>query len=1265
MMAANFDTSAASYSPSSSSSAGDIRGVSDDVVNQHPTNYNDDDDCVFHFDAPLPDNPTNIEDLPPGNQQRQTAYSFDDSFYADTETPHNHGGVFSDEADDVHCTGDGDSLGEFAKAAGCAMDYEDMDSLCSEIFDCDHQVVFMSNLSTDHYPPLSNRSPNESSSLPGQNLDDGNNQNCLLSEPQLPEQQQQLFADEANNSPGIGRPIQTVSDCSSSLDWSEGSPNTVSPQPSNSSGGDINVIMFQAGVTQAQASSIPTSMQVSGKKSQQFSSNDVDEEGWVAIKKQRTAEQEILFMNLQGLPPPPPYIPPLTKNTRQHPAASTAVVPTFAAGKGASSTMQTSTAAVLHPRVVVNVGGGNTQAHDNNSNNKMTSSPKPNNYNKMMPTPNPTSCKIIAICVKCGYPGADVRVRCHLGSNNKKGGCAFHARCLDLTSMIRCGATSSGMSSPVPSASSLSSLSSSSSSPPKKRGRGCVSVSTTTCEPMIEACTNEVHVQTCPGCQSSVAGLEILPLCFAEMDSVNEMTRAAAYAAMCGAPTLEGESILGEEGGRINNSTAYQMATSTDSVGLSGNVPSHAGTQPRRSTVQCYDPSQPRTGRWTDEESLFRDALIAHFLEGSLPLMNGLKLNDFVPTMLKSKQSRLAKKMKHARLSTKLYHPVSGCIISVDAARELGRLELEFVNSIPDAIERSEINFHMGREWREHMANRLRSLRIAFDGAAWLGSVEDMERRLTFERQRHRLTQRKFMMGNAIKMDTGEGTLERGVFVDNVDDGRHEIELKVEESVNNSSVGDANAGGSMGGPFAAEVGYHSAGVAIVPVGGGTGRTREEPSPSAWTGTEPNFKHAAPFLSGIASYIERNGVPFEHVDVWAPSIMEDGTGTVRLCFCGSMTMGVQIIKEGSSIDYISHGSDPPLSNKLLPRCVTLSSEDKYNLSLFGLYSEKFSFQSGCGLPGRIYKSGNPTWEQFVCQASPNLFERRGGALQFGVKTALGLPIDSPSVGRVVLVLYSRHDRKKDEGLVARMMCDLKLLCPAPRWKLVVDVDASSEGGRRLSIEAPPPAPSVQGLSGLNPTVANSSNCVESVKGIWIKNLLTLLASNIPSSKLDGPLGQHLQSFMSLRLILLRGNSRTPEEEQLVETVLVLYRSYLHAGRNEADIAVMIARDYDFHVSHSGGSTLRNMQAASMMTPASPSQSVCPSLIHSNSGSPLMAHLLVGLGRFNVQQQQHLSMQPRVVSNPMMNYNHAASHRQQNKQHQKSMGTHLNQFSLRQA
>jgi len=622
-------------------------------------------------------------------------------------------------------------------------------------------------------------------------------------------------------------------------------------------------------------------------------------------------------------------------------------------------------------------------------------------------------------------------------------------------------------------------------------------------------------------------------------------------------------------------------------------VPSHSGAQPRR-TVQCYDPSQPRTGRWTDEEILFRDTLISYFLSGSLPLSNGLKLNDFLPIMLKSKQSRLAKKMKNAKLSTKYFYPKTGCVSAPAMAKELSRLEREFVSSIPDPVERSEVKFHMGREWREHFAHRCNSLSLSFDAESWLGSVEDMERRLAFEKERHRLMKRRFMMGKAMEKDCDPfgRALERGVFVSHGKEQGDEFELVVEKSVSNSA-------GSMG---------RNRSNSIVNVGV---QKEKEASASVWSSNEPNFKHAAPFLAGIASYIERNGVPFEHVDVWVPSFVEDssvtqGSGSssssgappTRLCFGGCVTMGVQLVNETSS----ASGPSSP-SMKRTP----INPDTKSSLSLFGQYSEKFSFSTGSGLPGRIFQSGIPTWEQFVSEAPANQFERRGGAIQFGVKTAVGLPIDSPNVGRVVLVMYSKYDRPKEERLVGRMMVDLKLLCPCPRWKLVVDVDSplgggGEGGGAMSSLKAPPAQPLARKAPSSNapiggPVVAvstetafsrstsagssisNSSSNTHnaptnsiSPKDQQIKSLLLLLASNIPSD-MNSPLGQQLNGIMSLRLILLRGSSRAPEEEALVETVLVLYESYLHAGRSEKDIAVMVARDFTFHLGHLGGLAMR--------------------------------------------------------------------------------------------
>lgn len=608
-----------------------------------------------------------------------------------------------------------------------------------------------------------------------------------------------------------------------------------------------------------------------------------------------------------------------------------------------------------------------------------------------------------------------------------------------------------------------------------------------------------------------------------------------------------------------------------------------------QSSSQCYDPNIPRTGRWTDEELAFRDSLIAHFLEGSLPLSNGLKLNDFLSNILKSKQSRLTKKMKHAKLSTKYFHIKRGYIFDATAAREFSRLEYAFIHVITDPIERSEIQFHMQREWREHLAERCSYLRVAFDGSAWIKSVEKCDQRVALEKNRAKMIKRRWMMGKAMERDASEKV--PGVFI--------ESGGELDDSILDGMDGnDGDFGRFL--------------MSILDEGGSSGKNFEHSTSSSSSvapstkklamrsSCDPNFKCAAPFLAGITSYVEKNAIPFEHVDLWVPSFTPPnesnklgamssniaGDGQARLCFAGSATMS-QVISDDSNDGSNSATLDP--DKKETVKITPLTSEETFNFSLFGDYSEKFSFNSGCGLPGRVFQSGIAAWEQFVSNAPSHLFERRGGAVQFGIKTALGLPIESPSVGRIVLVLYSKHNREKDEELVQQIVKDMRLFNPSPRWKLVIDVNTSkgedgtnplvrpgnaevatlgttSGPGRANTQQHPYPSnPQAAALSTGNlaaaPAQIAAAPSEAQKKDAQIKNLISLLGENMPSD-FSSPLGQQLNDLMSLRLVLLRQN-RTQEEQALVDTILMLFESYLTAGRSRQDIALLVCRDFMFH------------------------------------------------------------------------------------------------------
>ena len=187
---------------------------------------------------------------------------------------------------------------------------------------------------------------------------------------------------------------------------------------------------------------------------------------------------------------------------------------------------------------------------------------------------------------------------------------------------------------------------------------------------------------------------------------------------------------------------------------------------------------------------------------------------------------------------------------------------------------------------------------------------------------------------------------------------------------------------------------------------------------AKTDRNPMKHYASPFIEKMLQFIQRHKIPFEHVDVWVPSFVPssglspneagaadgDEQQQCRLCFAGCGTADTKISTSGA--------------------VVPLTREELFNLLAFGDYSQKFSFDVGCGLPGRVYSSGVASWEQGIQNAPPAQFERSGGASQWGIQTVLGVPVTSPSVGRIVVLFYSMLDRPRDLPVVNRLSEDLQ-------------------------------------------------------------------------------------------------------------------------------------------------------------------------------------------------------------------------------------------------
>jgi hypothetical protein len=393
------------------------------------------------------------------------------------------------------------------------------------------------------------------------------------------------------------------------------------------------------------------------------------------------------------------------------------------------------------------------------------------------------------------------------------------------------------------------------------------------------------------------------------------------------------------------------------------------------------DGSDLRTGRWTTEETAYCDQLIDKYEKGELPVADGIKLNDFLANMLKSKQSRLTKKMKNAKLSAKTYKHASGYILDDAEARVFSQLELDFYESIQCDLERAEIRFHMQKEWRELFSSYCVSMGQKLDADSWLSSVEELDRRVSQAKDAARMARRKVMMGYALSQDSMNP--QRGVF----------IEQAISTDPNGSDI--------MSSTHAA---MHTLTDAHKRLRSGKERTLKD--------------FSSPFVGKVIQFIQRHQLPFEHIDAWVPSFVSQGDENkpadgpsnggpdqqCRLCFAGFASTETQVPLDGS-------------------RPVLLTSQEQFDLLSFGEYSSKFSFDVGCGLPGRVYSTGICSWEQGVENAPSHQFERCGGAAQWGIKTVLGVPIPSPNVGRVVVLLYSRYDRPRDPDMVRRVTEEL--------------------------------------------------------------------------------------------------------------------------------------------------------------------------------------------------------------------------------------------------
>ncbi len=88
----------------------------------------------------------------------------------------------------------------------------------------------------------------------------------------------------------------------------------------------------------------------------------------------------------------------------------------------------------------------------------------------------------------------------------------------------------------------------------------------------------------------------------------------------------------------------------------------------------------------------------------------------------------------------------------------------------------------------------------------------------------------------------------------------------------------------------------------------------------------------------------------------------------------------------------------------------------SLDNFRRLSEKFTFQHGIGLPGRIWLSKLPEWIPDVSLSPNTIYPRVKMAMEAGLKASLGVPIIVKEQILAVLLFFMLESREKDKQLV---------------------------------------------------------------------------------------------------------------------------------------------------------------------------------------------------------------------------------------------------------
>lgn len=753
------------------------------------------------------------------------------------------------------------------------------------------------------------------------------------------------------------------------------------------------------------------------------------------------------------------------------------------------------------------------------------------------------------ICRLCQHRGSDVQF--------KGCGCTLHARCVPLSMIIGEGNPQQPLQEGVP--------------------------------PPIQ--NNSLPCEVCK--QGVMTGMYLFPLSLNLLDRAVELRKKVARAA---ARASTAATNANGKRQRELDSDFHEVQAESSYLLLSHGRSSLTSTMSMETELH-------RTGRWTPEEIAFVDFLLNTFDRSLLTLPHGIKLNEFLGDVLLCKSSRLTKKMKNARLSTRSYAlrpPMpNGERLDVVA---MSQLQQKFAHSLSNESTQLELLFNLTKLWRTHFSNLCLQVGYSFlDAADWVSSLEAMERRASEAEEMIRKARRK-RMGLALRTDARSSN--PGVFFANrpvqgivpapppapvavvPNTAQSSLALVPNGAINknmfdsdknvvsNDDAADADFISHML-ELSSQPGPDGQRNRLLSMDLGNGGLEDFLEPNDPAGSKPGktFEHGA-FLQELVAFLEKHHLPFVHLDMWCPSVLLEK-------------------KDGSS----EGGQAQPANDEI--RLYHAGSATRQDVSPmvaaqfneFGEYSKKFSFAPGVGLPGRVFDSGKPCWSTRVDQADPKFFERAGGAKVYGVKTVLGVPVTS-SIGKLVVAMYTMADLQRNEAVIEKCVAGFSNYTPEPKWRLVVEMGTkgraandttgtnSSAGTGDFDFRTcfdgddyggPSSAPKsvVATHEGENRSVAVAASTPGTSVADDEQKIATLLGEYMPlSNMMPSTTGagspDFLNEFMQLRLLLLRPRGRRPPgDNELIDILLKSFHGYSTGNRRTgSELATLLVNDWRF-------------------------------------------------------------------------------------------------------